>query len=263
MYAKGGTSQFSGGKGNVMKMNVYQEISQIIKEADGILIGASNGLSIAEGYNIFADDAWFQENMGDFREKYGLRCVLHGFSVPMKVEEKWAFVSRLVKAKAMQDEPSEIMKNIYALVKDKEYFVVTSNAEDHFVPAGFEADRVFEMEGKLTQMRCKNRCHDEVDWGEMSSFTETKNWKEKAARYQEFIQNLHGKKLVILEFGIGWRNQMIKAPLMQLVAVEPQARYITFNKGEIYIPEEIKEKSIGVDGNLTVALKEIRKGRID
>ena len=103
------------GKGNVMKMNVYQEISQIIKEADGILIGASNGLSIAEGYNIFADDAWFQKNMGDFREKYGLRCVLHGFSVPMKVEEKWAFVSRLVKAKAMQDEPSEIMKNIYAL----------------------------------------------------------------------------------------------------------------------------------------------------
>ena len=136
--------------------------SIIIKEADGILIGASNGLSIAEGYNIFADDAWFQENMGDFRDKYGLRCVLHGFSVPMKVEEKWAFVSRLVKAKAMQDEPSEIMKNIYALVKDKEYFVVTSNAEDHFVPAGFEADRVFEMEGKLTQMRCKNRCHDEV-----------------------------------------------------------------------------------------------------
>ena len=53
-----------------MKMNVYQEISQIIKEADGILIGASNGLSIAEGYNIFADDAWFQENMGDFREKF-------------------------------------------------------------------------------------------------------------------------------------------------------------------------------------------------
>ncbi len=155
VYAKGGTSQFSGGKGNVMKMNVYQEISQIIKEADGILIGASNGLSIAEGYNIFADDAWFQENMGDFREKYGLRCVLHGFSVPMKVEEKWAFVSRLVKAKAMQDEPSEIMKNIYALVKDKEYFVVTSNAEDHFVPAGFEADRVFEMEGKLT--RCGAR----------------------------------------------------------------------------------------------------------
>ena len=137
-----------------MKMNVYQEISQIIKEADGILIGASNGLSIAEGYNIFADDAWFQKNMGDFREKYGLYCVLQGFSVPMKVEEKWAFVSRLVKAKAMQDEPSEIMKNIYALVKDKEYFVVTSNAEDHLCRQVLRGRPCF-LKWKLTQMRCR------------------------------------------------------------------------------------------------------------
>lgn len=44
---------------------------------------------------------------------------IYGFSVPMKVEEKRVFVSRLVKAKAMQDEPSEIMKNIYALVMIK------------------------------------------------------------------------------------------------------------------------------------------------
>ena len=111
-----------------MKMNVYQEISQIIKEADGILIGASNGLSIAEGYNIFADDAWFQENMGDFREKYGLRCVLHGFSVPMKVEEKWAFVSRLVKAKAMQDEPKDA--EFKSLKHDEETAATKENAKE-------------------------------------------------------------------------------------------------------------------------------------
>ena len=77
-----------------MKMNVYQEISQIIKEADGILIGASNGLSIAEGYNIFADDAWFQENMGDFREKYGQRWVITGLYDPKKVIGKWDFGRR-------------------------------------------------------------------------------------------------------------------------------------------------------------------------
>ena len=92
----------------------------------------------------------------------------------------------------------------------------------------------------------------EVNWGEMSSFTETKNWKEKAALYQEFIQNIHGKKLVILEFGIGWRNQMIKAPLMHLAEVEPQARYITFNKGEIYIQRKSKK-------NLSVWMVILRK----
>ena len=57
-------------------MNVYQEIRKIVNEADGVLIGASNGLSIAEGYNLFADDSWFQENMGDFRSRYGIRCII-------------------------------------------------------------------------------------------------------------------------------------------------------------------------------------------
>ena len=83
------------------------------------MIGASNGLSIAEGYNIFADDAWFQKNMGDFREKYGLRCILHGFSVPNEGRRKVGVCKQACKAKAMQDEPSEIMKNIYALVRIK------------------------------------------------------------------------------------------------------------------------------------------------
>ena len=117
-----------------MDQTTYFPTLDQYKLSPAIAVGAVEGAPVVaavngKGYNIFADDAWFQENMGDFREKYGLRCVLHGFSVPMKVEEKWAFVSRLVKAKAMQDEPSEIMKNIYALVKDKEYFVVTSNAD--------------------------------------------------------------------------------------------------------------------------------------
>lgn len=68
---------------------------------------------------------------------------------------------------------------------------------------------------------------------------------------------MRGKKLVILEFGVGWRNQMIKMPFMQLTAAEPHAKYITFNKGEIYIPDGIQGKSIGVDQDIAAALREI------
>lgn len=50
---------------------------------------------------------------------------------------------------------------------------------------------------------------------------------------------------------------MIKEPFMNLAASEPGSTYITFNKGEIYIPSEIAEKSIGVDGDIGEALKEI------
>ena len=45
---------------------------------------------------------------------------------------------------------------------------------------------------------------------------------------------------------------------MQLAASEPNAVYITFNKGELYIPDEIQGKSIGVDGDIAEALHEIR-----
>lgn len=277
-------------------MNVYQEIRNIINDADGVLIGASNGLSIAEGYNLFVDDLWFQKNMADFRNRYGIRCIIQGMAFPYpSQEEKWIYFSRIIKEKCMQNEPSQIMKNMYELVKEKDYFVVTTNGEDHFVPAGFVPERVFEMEGKLTEMRCANSCCDDiysnreivlriteaeknradlkellpkcpkcsgnmdVNYGESSSFIDQTSWQEKAILYREFVNRFRGKRLVILEFGVGWRNRMIKVPFMQLVSVEPQAKYVTFNKGEIYIPKEIKNKSIGVDQDIMIALNNIVK----
>ncbi len=89
-------------------------------------------------------------------------------------------------------------------------------------------------------------------------FFQTRQFQKKMQDYQNFVRKYHGKKLVILEFGVGWRNRMIKEPLMQLAASEPNAFYITFNKGELYIPDEIQGKSIGVDGDIAEALHEIR-----
>ena len=83
--------------------------------------------------------------------------------------------------------------------------------------------------------------------------------EKESRRVSEFCAEVSWKKLVILEFGVGWRNQMIKAPFMRLAASEPNSSYITFNKGEVYIPEEIAENSIGVDGDISQALHEIIK----
>ena len=273
----------------------YRNIYKVLQEADALLIGASNGLSISEGYNIFADDLWFQENFGDFRRRYGIRSVLQGlfFQYPSE-ETKWAFFSRLISRKCYLEQPSPIMEDLYHLVGSKDYFIVTSNGEDHFVPAGFNRDKVFEIEGRLTQSRCQNGCkaavyenRDEVlkmagaekggqipteliprcsccgdpvtlNMADSNSFFQTEQFQKKMKDYQNFIKRYHGNKLVILEFGVGWRNRMIKEPFMHLAASEPESTYITFNKGEVYIPSEIAGRSIGVDGDIGKALKEIR-----
>ena len=75
---------------------------------------------------------------------------------------------------------------------------------------------------------------------------------------QTFLQQYHEKKLVVLELGIGWRNQLIKAPLMRLVAQEPNAVYVTINLGEVYIPDYIQNKSFGIDGPLREILAALR-----
>lgn len=51
-----------------------------------------------------------------------------------------------------------MMLDLYELVHEKDYFVITSNGEDHFVPAGFSREKVFELEGRMTLFRCGANC---------------------------------------------------------------------------------------------------------
>ena len=73
----------------------WNPIAENFREADAILIGASNGLSITEGLHLFADNAAFDELFGDFKQKYGLRCILQGMMAGWpSEEERWAFWAR-------------------------------------------------------------------------------------------------------------------------------------------------------------------------
>ena len=273
----------------------YSEVLTKIKEADSIVIGASNGLSISEGIHIFADDSSFRERFGDFRKKHGFRSIIQGCFYPFPTqEEKWAFFSRMFEYFLYNRESSSVMNNLYELVKDKNYFVVTSNIDDHFTLAGFPKERLFEIEGNCRYLQCTYGCHDKIYLGDEilskmtqnqengrvpsnlvpkcpecgdkmqvhieldGNFLRDQSWRASYEAYQDFIQKAHGKKIVFLEFGVGVRNQMIKAPFMKLTNAEENATYITFNKGgELYIPDVIAAKSIGIDGNIAEALQQL------
>lgn len=273
----------------------YNQVLEKIKEADSIVIGASNGLSISEGYNIFADDSLFREYFGYFRQRYGFRSIIQGAFYPFSSqEEKWAFFSRLFEYFLCNKESNPVMKNLYKLVKDKNYFVVTSNTDDHFTLAGFQEERLFQIEGNCRYLQCSHSCHDNLYLGDEilskmaqnqengkvpsslipkcpecggdmqvhieidENFLRGQYWQERYKDYQNFIQKAHGKKIVFLELGVGSRNQLIKAPFMNLTNREENATYITFNRGnEIYIPQAIANKSIGIDGDIAQVLEKL------
>lgn len=277
-------------------MGQYEQIAEKIKEADGILIGASNGLSIAEGYNIFANDERFRSHFSDFQRKYGIRSLIQGSFGGFGTEnEMWSYYSRMAYHYMYHTRPSTLMQTLYALVKDKPYFAVTSNTDDHLAMAGFDRKSIFEIEGNMKDMQCARGCHDKVYSNRETVFTmreheqgmeipseylpkcpvcggpmqlhvpvnqafvQDEDWRAQSERYMDFIDSFHNKKLLIMEFGVGARNQMIKAPFMKLAYSEPDAFYITFNKGEVYIQPQIQDKAMGVDGDLAVILPEVLK----
>lgn len=268
-------------------MNIYETAAKSILSADAILIGASNGLSITEGLHLFANNDTFEYLFHDFKQKYGLRCILDGFFYPWKsLEEQWHFLIRLINHYCLNYTPTTVMKDLRKIVGEKPYFIITSNSEGHFEMSGFEAEYVNEVEGNWIELECSNHCHDilypSIPFIRELAGIEKKNnlTKEMLPRcpkcgallqlykaqppksfvlknQKSFLEKYHNKKLVILELGIGWRNKLIKAPLMTLAAKEPNTTYITINLGEVYIPDSIKNKSIGINASLDIALNQI------
>lgn len=273
-------------------MYELRSAAEAIRKADAILIGTSNGLSIAEGLHLFADNAAFDRLFGDFKKKYGLTCLLQGMAGRWTSDdERWAFWGRLLHHYCGQYRPTTVMENLKALVGDRDCFVLTSNGEGHFAMSGFASETIWEIEGNWLAMQCARRCHDTLypvlAQAEALAAAE-KDGRVPAElvprcpryggpmtvqiaagparipdlaaerRYRIFLQRNHDKRLVLLELGLGRRNQLLKAPLMELAAQEPHASYITVNLGEIYIPETIRTKSCGLDGPLDRVLADLR-----
>ena len=102
-------------------MTEIQRAAQAIKDADALLIGASNGLSIAEGYHIFANNEMFRRQFGDIQQKYGIRSVIEGCFYPYPNEkDRQEFLNRLVQHWVTNYRPSQVMKDLLAVAGDKE-----------------------------------------------------------------------------------------------------------------------------------------------
>lgn len=163
------------------------------------------------------------------------------FQYPTQAD-RHAFLSKLVKDWVTDYRPSDVMRNLLAIVGSKDYFIVTTNGDTHLEESGFMPDKLFELEGTFVQL------------------LEGKPIADKSKELNSFISKYYDKKLVVLELGIGSRNRMIKEPLMQLVAQHPTLSYITLNlPHEIYIHPQITDRSVALAGDIADTLKQLRQ----
>lgn len=72
----------------------------------------------------------------------------------------------------------------------------------------------------------------------------------------EFIRNHEGRKTLYLELGVGFNTPaIIKYPFWKMTAANPKAEYACINRGEVYCPREIENRSILVDGDIAGILQ--------
>lgn len=136
-------------------------IKEKIEQADAIVIGAGAGLSTSAGYTYSGER--FDRFFSDFKKKYGFSDMYSGGFYPYQtLEEHWAYWSRYIYINRYMGAPKPVYDKIYELVKDKDYFVLTTNVDHCFQKAGFDKHRLFYTQGDYGLFQCSKPCHQET-----------------------------------------------------------------------------------------------------
>ena len=269
--------------------NYSDELDRLKKEiqtADCIVIGAGAGLSTAAGFTYSGER--LQKFFADFVEKYGFKDMYSGGFYPFPtLEEQWAYWSRYIYINRYMDIDNGTYKKLFELVKDKDYFVVTTNVDHQFQKAGFDKQRLFYTQGDYGLWQCSEPCHQKTYANEENvramfeqqkdmripteliphcpvcgkpmsmnlradyTFVEDEGWHNAAKRYDDFLQAHEGQHILFMELGVGMNTPVIiKIPFLQMTAQNPNAVYACLNYGEVFAPDEIAEQCILIDGDI-------------
>ena len=160
-----------------------KRLKEEIENADAILIGAGAGLSTSAGFTYTGKR--FDKYFFDFAKTFGIKDIYSGGFYPFpKKEIFWAWWARSIYFNRYVDAPKPVYKDLLDLVKDKDYFVITTNVDHQFQRAGFDKKRLFYTQGDFGLFQSTNPdCKDTFD---------NKEWVEKALKAQGFIKDDNG-----------------------------------------------------------------------
>ena len=270
-----------------------ERLKAVLQDCDAVVIGAGSGLSTAAGFTYTGER--FEKYFSDFAAKYGIRDMYSGGFYPFATpEEHWAYWSRYIWVNRYMDAPKPVYKDLLALVRDKDYFVITTNVDHCFQKAGFDKKRLFYTQGDYGLFQCSEPCCQETFDNEAviremmerqkdmkiptellpvcphcgkpltmnlrsdNKFVEDEGWHRAAERYENFLRTRAGGKILFLELGVGYNTPVIiKYPFLQMTAKNPNAIYACINQGQAVCPQEIQRQAICINIDLGNALQEL------
>ena len=271
------------------------QAKQAIKQADYIIIGAGSGLSTAAG--LLYSGEKFEKDFREFIEKYHFGNLYSASFYEFKTqEEKWAFFAKMIKLNRYNEKPLKLYQELYEIVKNKEYFVLSTNVDGQFYNSGFDKDKIFEVQGDYSYLQCENACHNKLynnkelveKWlrntkkckipsdlvmkcpvcgGNMdmnlrkdANFVQDENWYIQSEKYEDFLSRSKGKNVVLLEIGVGFNTPgIIRFPFERMTAISEKTTLIRINKDYPNPMLEIKNKTISFDEDTNKIIEDLKE----
>lgn len=270
-------------------------LKQALTNCDAVVIGAGAGLSAAAGFTYSGER--FDKYFSDFKAKYGFDNMYYGGFYSFKTrEEFWAYWSRYIYINRYLDAPSDLYNRLYDLVKDKNYFVITTNVDHCFQKAGFDKDRLFYTQGDYGLFQCSTPCCQETYDNEKEikamyaqqkhmkipsglipkcphcgkplttnlrcddKFVQDTGWYRASKQYSTFLQKYKNLNILFLEIGVGYNTPVIiKYPFQQMIAQNPKAVYACINMDDADCPIEIEKQAICINADIAKVIKDINQ----
>ena len=274
---------------------LFGKAVKAIADATHVIIGAGAGLSEAAGIEM--GGRLFHEQFRDYQQKYGIQDLYSGGFYPFPTEEeRWAFWARHIWLSRYKVGGTPLYRDLLTLVKDRPYFVISTNCDSQFLLSGFPEDRVFQVQVDLSEFQCSIPCHQKVYRNKESvkrmventhafrvpsdllprcpvcgkpmsmhlrmdnTFVEDETWHEKNSAYQEFLKRAIDQKPVLLELGVGFNAPgIIRYPFERIAAANPDAMLIRVNQGNAGASYIDLTNILSIQQDLKVAIDKLKR----
>jgi NAD-dependent SIR2 family protein deacetylase len=258
-----------------------KQVMKLMEAANCVLIGAGAGLSVDAGNDYMDKDSFARKYPELVKLGFQFKAQLMGYEV-LPPDLEWSYLARHINEARFQAPPQQVYRRFFDLVKDKDYFVVTSNVDMLFVKNGFDDNKIFTPQGDYALLQCLGPCWTKT-WetkqiiDEISSKIDpiTKKidpsiipkcpncggpvfmnvrggswfieepYREQSKRFNKWIQKVNNCQLLVIEIGAGFNTPgVVRWPIEQIVFKFENSNLIRVNLQYPQVPKEITEKSL-------------------
>src|SRR5690625_1633130 len=269
-------------------------LNNLIEEAEAIVIGIGAGMSAATGFTYVGKR--FTNAFPDFIEKYRFFDMLQASLFEFEdAQEYWAFQSRFSLLNFFDQTVGQAYVDLKQMMTDKNDHIITTNADNAFYAAEFDMDKVFRIQGEYGLWQCSEHCHQQTyhdenlirqmveqqsdmripaelipycpecgaalevnKRNEEKGMVEDAHFHEQKDRYEQFLTENEGKKILFLEIGVGHTTpQFIKHPFQQMTEKNAKVLFVTMNQKEYFIPHAIRPQTVRIDEDIAEVLHRI------